>query len=481
MASVSYLQRQRQDADEDAVHHRSHPIQSLTLDSLPYWSQEFHFFSSDPDFASHDEFSFPDALIAEGPDPFDDRENQVNFVIDLFHQRVEQSQVMSNSTNANHDNNDDGDVNDNSNNDSDSNAVDLVSDALTELGFGVIDGTLELDMDDLELDLGLGFSSVEIQEDGNSGFVFDTIGGSVVEIDVGGDDDDFFEERRVSALETSGAASTVSVVEPYRESVHLVGFEFDSEDDDNENDNGALAIDLNSGDEYGLDRVDDYDEDEDDVSVTIPLCLDSMQLEDRGETNEDEWEEVDADEREVFSVHYDDENSVSLSFSPVMAQEDAVERASGIGNFGWQVLLHNLHSNNLETNPEMDDNADPYFGDQDDYIHTSEYEMLFGQFVENENAFLGRPPASKSVVENLPSVVVTKEDVECNNALCAVCKDDINIGEMVKQLPCAHRYHGDCIVPWLGIRNTCPVCRHELPTDDSEYERRRSQRAGRAL
>ncbi|GKV30311.1 hypothetical protein SLEP1_g39135 [Rubroshorea leprosula] len=59
-----------------------------------------------------------------------------------------------------------------------------------------------------------------------------------------------------------GAASTVGGVEvklePHRESVRLVGFESDSEDDDN----GALAIDLNSGKEYGMDHVDGYDEDE---------------------------------------------------------------------------------------------------------------------------------------------------------------------------------------------------------------------------
>lgn len=32
------------------------------------------------------------------------------------------------------------------------------------------------------------------------------------------------------------------------------------------------------------------------------------------------------------------------------------------------------------------------------------------------------------------------------------------------------------ILPWLGSRNTCPVCRFELEMDDAEYEEERKKR-----
>ena len=48
------------------------------------------------------------------------------------------------------------------------------------------------------------------------------------------------------------------------------------------------------------------------------------------------------------------------------------------------------------------------------------------------------------------------------------------------QLPCSHRYQGDCIVLWLRIRYMCHVCRFELLTDDVEHERRKAERAARA-
>ncbi|XP_011010366.1 PREDICTED: E3 ubiquitin-protein ligase CIP8-like [Populus euphratica] len=267
------------------------------------------------------------------------------------------------------------------------------------------------------------------------------------------------------------AESTVSI---HANAIRVVGFGSDSDSEDNQN---SLTIDFNSGDDYGLDVSIENESfgdgvDYDDARVTIPLCWDSLQLEDHRENNEDfEWEEVDGrlDEREVLSMFIDeDEASVSLSISPLIAPEDlvSVERVGGLDHLEWQVLLN---ANNLD----HDHNSEPYSGSHDDYIYTAESEMLFGQFTENENAMMGQPPATKSVVEKLPSVVFTKEDVESNNALCAVCKDDINVGERVKQLPCLHRYHGECIVPWLGIRNTCPVCRYELPTDDADYEQRK--------
>ncbi|GMJ13752.1 hypothetical protein like AT5G08139 [Hibiscus trionum] len=450
MASVTFFHHH--DPEED-VARDNHHHQTLTLDSHPYWSPDFHF----ADLHREDDVPFPDSLIINGPDLLDRRENRVNFVIDLFHQRVEQSQVCSVNSPNNYNCNSGNSI---SHND----AADLVYDALSDSGLGGIEDNHELD-----LGLELGFDSINTHE-----------------IDIGGgeyDDLHFFVERRGSGLSPSDSASNFSGIERFGDSFRVVGLRTDSEDvedNENENDNGALTIDLNSGDDYGIDANanDCYDVDaNDDMSVSIPLFWDSLRLDDRPETVEDfQWEEVDGrvDERDVLSVFVDgddDVNSVSLSISPMIAPEDVVsfEREAGLETLEWEVLLN---SNNL------DENAEPFFADHRDYIDAAEYEMLFA---ETENAFMGKPPASKSVVENLPCVVVTREDVVNGNAHCAVCKDEVNLGEKMKHLPCAHRYHRDCIIPWLGIRNTCPVCRRELPTDDADYERRKSVRAPNSL
>ncbi|GAV75178.1 DUF1117 domain-containing protein/zf-RING_2 domain-containing protein/zf-RING_3 domain-containing protein [Cephalotus follicularis] len=70
--------------------------------------------------------------------------------------------------------------------------------------------------------------------------------------------------------------------------------------------------------------------------------------------------------------------------------------------------------------------------------------------------------ASKSAIQSMPTIQIDSDNVDTH---CAVCKEAFELGDEAKEMPCKHIYHSDCILPWLSIRISCPVCRHELPAD----------------
>ncbi|KAF6213352.1 hypothetical protein GE061_011071 [Apolygus lucorum] len=101
----------------------------------------------------------------------------------------------------------------------------------------------------------------------------------------------------------------------------------------------------------------------------------------------------------------------------------------------------------------------------DGYLHFARLLRDFGMFEELGETQRLPPPTSKAFIEKLPSVETNEP-----GAKCTICLKDFDAKEKAKQLPCIHAFHDECILPWLNKTSTCPMCRHDLPTDDDQYE-----------
>lgn len=76
----------------------------------------------------------------------------------------------------------------------------------------------------------------------------------------------------------------------------------------------------------------------------------------------------------------------------------------------------------------------------------------------NQMEEAGPPPMKTEDIQQLPTVEITAQHLE-EKSQCSVCWEDFKPKEQVKQLKCDHLFHENCIVPWLELHDTCPVCR----------------------
>ncbi|XP_058451729.1 E3 ubiquitin-protein ligase Iruka [Malaya genurostris] len=92
----------------------------------------------------------------------------------------------------------------------------------------------------------------------------------------------------------------------------------------------------------------------------------------------------------------------------------------------------------------------------------------------------GPPPLEKEKIAEIPTVTISAEQVEMK-LQCSVCWEDFQIDEVVRKLTCAHVYHESCIIPWLELHGTCPICRKSLAPEQQPDEQRGLAAAANAV
>lgn len=112
-------------------------------------------------------------------------------------------------------------------------------------------------------------------------------------------------------------------------------------------------------------------------------------------------------------------------------------------------------------------------GSLSEYFIGPGFEALLQRLTDNDPNRYGTPPAQKEAVEALATVKIQEGALQCS-----VCLDDFEIGVEAKEMPCEHKFHRDCLLPWLELHSSCPVCRYELPSDETKTETERAEPNG---
>lgn len=62
-----------------------------------------------------------------------------------------------------------------------------------------------------------------------------------------------------------------------------------------------------------------------------------------------------------------------------------------------------------------------------------------------------------------------ERSVSAEDAVCCICLDKYKDDVELKELPCTHHFHVECVDKWLKINASCPLYEHEIG-DSSEVE-----------
>ncbi|KAJ6836593.1 uncharacterized protein M6B38_326295 [Iris pallida] len=195
----------------------------------------------------------------------------------------------------------------------------------------------------------------------------------------------------------------------------------------------------------------------------------------------DQWNSDDQDEDIQWEGVNMEETSTILTGPHVQMQDtlgspnDSFSSAQNGRWIHWRVRHADLFAD-LE-----DLDIPPFVGNSSDDVDARGFEELLEQLAETDGARRGAPPAAVSIIQSLPYVIISKDHEKDGSLVCPVCKEPLSIDSEAKQLPCFHLYHPSCILPWLSARNSCPVCRYELPTDDPEYEQGKENMGGNEI
>ncbi|XP_076249657.1 E3 ubiquitin-protein ligase Iruka isoform X4 [Calliopsis andreniformis] len=197
---------------------------------------------------------------------------------------------------------------------------------------------------------------------------------------------------------------------------------------------------------------------------TCPRCASGF-IEELESGCNDSSSSMDISSEDLSDIDDIPSHSAQLHYSLNRIRERQETVPISVENFIHDFIL-NLSGAGLGHPVTQDGQPVLFLGNPGDYVWGQDgLDAIVTQLL-NQLDGTGPPPLPRKQIDEIPTTNVTQSQVD-SKLQCSVCWEDFKLSEPVRQLPCQHLYHAPCIIPWLELHGTCPICRQSLGDQNS--------------
>jgi len=114
------------------------------------------------------------------------------------------------------------------------------------------------------------------------------------------------------------------------------------------------------------------------------------------------------------------------------------------------------YENNFE-NDDNDDNEDEENEENEEDNENNDNENEVELFMRKREEFILE--LDEFQFKHLKKYSALKEDK------CPICLQKYKGADIIKEFPCKHIFHKNCIFKWLKTSNLCPLCKYDITND----------------
>ena len=126
-------------------------------------------------------------------------------------------------------------------------------------------------------------------------------------------------------------------------------------------------------------------------------------------------------------------------------------------NINYNNNNFSYNNNNNDDDEDEDDNEEDYENDNEEIENNEDNDNEDELFMNKRNQFILE--LDEFQFKHLKKYTALKEDK------CPICLFKYKGTDIIKEFPCKHIFHKNCIFKWLKTSNLCPLCKYDITID----------------